>query len=128
MSLSELEQHVFAYYLANGAQNLTMVPRYWPYGELVLIVEDRIQLATRKFGVRVELTSPKVARAFLDLMIERGGFSTTKDDLSTMHQYQSEPYLKCVKELLETNPIVAKARAGSPTFWPDTFAALTKSS
>jgi hypothetical protein len=126
MSLSELEQHVFAYYVANGAQDLAMVPRFWPYGELVLIVEDKIQMATRKFGYKIGMVCPKVARALLDLLIERGGFSTTKDSLSTMHQYQSKPYLDCIKDLQETNPIILKARAGGPDFWADAFAALTQ--
>jgi hypothetical protein len=124
MSLSALEQHVFAYFVAEEAQNLNMVPRYWPYGELVLIIEDRIQLAVRKFGVKVEMTSKKVAHAFLDLLLERGGFSTTKDSLSTMHQFQTKPYQDCIKSLQETDPIIAKARAGGPTFWQDTFTAL----
>jgi hypothetical protein len=127
MSLSELEQHIFAYYVATAAKDLSMVPRYWPYGELVLIVEDRMRLAVRKFGVKAEMATPKVSRAYLDLMVERGGFSTTKDDLSTMHQYQAEAYGKCLAELQATDPLVLKAQSGGPTFWQDAFAAVGKS-
>jgi hypothetical protein len=65
-----------------------------------------------------------VAHAFLDLLLERGGFSTTKDSLSTMHQFQAKPYQDCIKNLQETDPIIAKARAGGPNFWQDIFAAL----
>ena len=90
MSLSALEEHVLAFYLANGAEALKMDPRFWPYGELVLIVEDKIQFATRSFGFKVGRAGPNAARAFLDLMIERGGFSTARNDYgSTMHQYQA---------------------------------------
>lgn len=124
MTLSALEQHVFAYFVAEDAQNLNMVPRFWPYGELVLIIEDRIQLAVRKFGVKAEMTSKKVAHALLDLLLERGAFSTTKDSLSTMHQFQPKPYQDTIKNLQETDPIIQKAKAGGPTFWDDTFAAL----
>ena len=52
MNLSGLEQHVFAYYVANAAEQLNMVPRYWPYGELKLLVEDKVQVAVRKFGLQ----------------------------------------------------------------------------
>jgi hypothetical protein len=113
MSLSELEQHVFA-----------MAPKYSPYGELALIIEDRIVLGVRKFGMKAEFASRPAARAFLDLQLERGGFSTTKDDLSTMHQYQSEPYQTCVADLQASDPIIQKAKAGGATFWQDAFAAL----
>ena len=128
MGLSELEQHVFAYFAANGAQDLNMDPKFAPYGELALIFEDRIQLASRKFGFKVEMASRNVARAFLDMLIERGAVSTTKNSLGAMHQLQNKNYQDCIKGLQETNPIVQKARAGGPTSWQDTFAALTKSS
>jgi hypothetical protein len=127
MSLSELEQHVFAYFVANNAQDVNMDPKFAPYGELALIFEDRIQLATRKYGVKVEMASRNVARAFLDMLLEKGAFSTTKNSLGAMHQFQAKVYPDCIKGLQDANPIVQKAKAGGPAFWDDTFAALKKS-
>jgi hypothetical protein len=127
MSLSELEEHVLAYYLENGAADLNMVGRFWPRGELVLVIEDKVQLATRKFGVRANLAGPKVARALLEILIERGAFSTVKGDHgSTMHQYQKDAYRTCIGELQASNPIIAKARAAGPGWWDEAFAALQK--
>ncbi len=48
MSLSDLEQHILAYYVAGAAKDLTAAPRFYPFGELILIVEDKMQVATRK--------------------------------------------------------------------------------
>ena len=93
MNLSGLEQHVFAYYVANAAEQLNMVPRYWPYGELKLLVEDKVQVAMRKFGLKAKMASPNVARVLLDLLIERDASSTVKNEHGgTMHQYQSANY------------------------------------
>lgn len=125
MSFSDLEQHVFAYYVNGAADQLNMVGRYWPYGELVLIIEDKVQLSVRKFGPKAQMAAPKVARVFLDDMIARGAFSSEKSDLGgTMHQYQGPKYLARIEELRKTDPVIQKARAGGATYWDDTFAAL----
>ena len=126
MNLSGLEQHVFAYYVANAAEQLNMVPRYWPYGELKLLVEDKVQVAVRKFGLKAKMASPNVARVLLDLLIERDAFSTVKNEHGgTMHQYQSANYRSCVRDLQETDPVILKAKAAGPGYWDDAFAALT---
>jgi hypothetical protein len=127
MNLSDTEQLVFAYYLANGAQELNMVGRFWPYGELTMVIEDKVRVATRKFGMKAGSACPNVARAFLDQMIEREAFSTAKNKFGgTMHQYQPDAYAKCVKELQATNPIVQQAQAAGAGFWDDAFAALNR--
>jgi hypothetical protein len=124
MSLSAIEEHVFAYWLANGAQGLSMVGRFWPYGELTMVIQDKVQVAVRKFGFKAGQACPTVAKAFLDKLIELEAFSTTTNKFGgTMHQYQPEAYARCVKELQEANPILQKAQAGGPGFWDEAFAA-----
>jgi hypothetical protein len=124
MNLSETEELVFAYFVANGAQEFAMVGRFFPYGELVLVLEDKIRVATRKFGAKAGRAPSSVARAFLDLLIEQGAFSTVKNKFGgAMHQYQPDAYVKCLKDLRETNPIVVKAQAAGPGFWDEAFAA-----
>jgi len=126
MSLSEMEQHVFAYFVANGAQDFSMVGRYFPYGELTLVIQDKIQVATRKFGGKASRASPNAARAFLDVLIEREAFSTKQNDYGgTMHQYQPKPYQDVIKDLQETNPIIRQAQAAGTDFWPNKFAELS---
>jgi hypothetical protein len=125
MSLTDREQHVLAYYLANGAQDFTMVGRFFPHGELVLVLQDKIQVANRKFGTKASMACPKAAAALLDTLIEKQAFSTTPNKFGgTMHQFQPDIYPKVLKELREANPIVQKAEAAGPDFWPEAFAAL----
>ena len=125
MALSPMEQHVFAYYLANGAGDFAMVGRFFPYGELTLLIQDKVQVAVRKYGVKANQACPAAARALLDLMIEKGGFSTTKNKFGgSMHQFQGDAYKAALKELLETDPILQRAKAGGPGFWDETFAAI----
>ena len=125
MALSEMEQHVFAYFVANGAQDFAMVGRFWPYGELTMVLEDKIRVATRKFGSKAGSAAPAVAKAFLDLIIEQEAFSTVKNKFGgTMHQYQADKYPGYIKDLQQTNPILQKAQAGGPGFWDEAFAAI----
>ena len=58
LNLSELQQYIFAYYLATGARDRDMTPRFWPYAELVEIIEDKIMLGVRKFGITFKRDVP----------------------------------------------------------------------
>jgi hypothetical protein len=123
MSLSKLEQLVFAYYVANGVVVLGMDPRFWRYDELAPIIEEKVRLATGKFGAKADTACSTVARALLDLLIQPGGFSTHRNDWGAMYQCPTEDYRNCIKELQESNCIILKARATGPDFWQAAFAA-----
>ncbi len=126
MNLTELERHILACYVADAAAGLNMVGRFWPYGELVLIIEDKLQLATREFGFRVTSRAGPIAKAFLDQMIAAGAFSTQQNDFGgTMHQFQADAYRRFLRELRESDPIIRKAQDAGPGFWAAAFAALT---
>ena len=125
MSLTQAEQLVFSHFVANGAQDFNMVGRFWPYAELVLVIEDKMRLGTRKFGFKADMACPKAARAFLDLLLEREAFSTIKSDLGgTMHQFQTEPYRALLAELRENDPLIAKRQPGGAEAWKAAFAEL----
>jgi hypothetical protein len=126
MNLSELEQHILACYVAGAAGDLNMVGRFWPYGELAMIIEDKIQVATREFGFKVTSRAMTVATAFLDQMIAGEAFSTKQNDFGgTMHQFQADTYRKLLKQLQETNPVIQTAQGAGPGFWTEAFARLT---
>ena len=126
MSMTDLEAHVLAYYVAGEAKNLAAAPRFYPHGELILIVEDKIGVATRKFGSKVRGKANAAATVFVDHMIAAGAWSTKNNDFGgTMHQYQPEGYRAALADWQASDPIVAAARASGETFWADTFAALT---
>ena len=128
MSLSELEQHALAYYIATAAQDLTGAGRFFPYGEMVLIVEDKVQVATRQFGFKVTSKAKAVATAFLDHMIAKGGYSTTENKFGgKMHRFQAEPYREALDAMRAGDPIIKQASEAGPDFWKDAFARLTAS-
>lgn len=128
MSLTDLEQHVLAYYAATAAPSFTMAGRFYPYGELVLIVEDKVQVATRKFGAKVTARAKPAATAFLDLMIEKGAFSTQQNKFGgTMHQFQGDIFRQAVADFVASDPVIQKAEAQGPEFWEQAFASLTNS-
>lgn len=126
MNLTELEQHVLAFYIGGAAGDLTMTDRFYPTGEMVMIIEDKIQVATRRFGFKVTSKAKAAATVFLDDMIAAGAFSSSKGKFGgVMHQYQGPVYRKTLTEQREANPILQKAKAAGPDFWEKAFAALT---
>lgn len=124
--LSDLEHHAFAYYVAAHAGDLSVAPRFYPHGELILILEDKVKVALRKFGFKAKSQAKPAAIAFLDLMIARGGWSSKENDFGgTMHQFQADTYPKIVAELKETDPVIQKAKAEGEGYWEKAFAELT---
>ena len=126
MSLTDLEQHVYAYYVAGDAAQFTAAPRFYPYGELTLILADKIQVATRKFGRQVHSKANPVAAALLDRLIAAGAYSTKQNDFGgSMHQFQAAAYKAFLDSEQESDPIILKAKAEGPEFWEQAFARLT---
>jgi hypothetical protein len=125
--MTELEHAVFAYFVAEHADSFNIANRYYPYGELVLTWEDKFNVAIRKFGTRVRMKAKPAATRFLDLMIEKGGYTTKTNDFGgTMHAFQLDEYRKVLSELKQSDPLILKAKDGGPHFWAETFAELTK--
>lgn len=126
MNLTPLEHGVFAYFVAEHADTFNIANRFYPYGELVLTWEDKVNVATRKFGARVRAKSRAAATALLDLMIEKGGYSSKSNDFGgTMHAFQVDEFRNVLAELKATDPVIRKAKEGGPDFWADCFAELT---
>ena len=125
MQLNDVQAHLFAFFLADAAQSFTMAERFFPYGEVVSILSDKVTVAARPFDRKVRGEADAVATAFLNEMIARGGFSSVDQRFgSTMHQYQAGAYSTGVQALKAENPIIAKAEAAGPAFWDEAFAAL----
>lgn len=128
MSLTDLEQHVYAYYVAHDAAQFTAAPRFYPHGELVLIFADKIQVATRKFGRKATAKANTAAAALIDKLIAVGAYSTKKNDFGgSMHQFQEAVYKAFLKDEQARDPIILKAKDAGPDFWDQAFSALTAS-
>jgi hypothetical protein len=128
MSLTELEQHVYAYYVATDAAQFSAAPRFYPHGELVLIFADKVQVATRKFGRQVHSKANAAAAALVDKLIASGAYSTKQNEFGgSMHQFQEPAYKAFLKAEQESDPIIQKAKDAGPEFWDQAFSALTAS-
>ena len=125
MSLTEVEQAAYAYYLAHDANQFTVTGRFYPHGELVLVIGDKVQVATRKFGRPVASKANNVARVWLDRLIETGAYSTKQNDFGgSMHQFQPDLYKTVLRQEQDANPIIQESKSGGPDFWTDKFSAL----
>jgi hypothetical protein len=124
--MNPIESHVFAFYAAGAARDFNPAPRWYPHGELVLIVEDKIQVVTRKFGRVVTSKIKPVAAAFVDHMVAKGAWSSKDNDYGgTMHQFQPDAYKLALAEITANNPIIQEASTADAEFWVNRFADLT---
>jgi hypothetical protein len=127
-ALSELERATLAYFTAVTANDIVIAGRFYPRSEISLIIEDKVAIATRKFGPRVRATAKAAGGAFVELMLEKGGWSTKQNDFGgTMHQFQPDVYKASLLDMQANDPIVQASQGQGPEFWADKFAALTTS-
>ncbi len=126
MSQADLDQAVIAYFVAGPANDVNIAGRFFPYSDLVLILEDKFQIATRKFGVKVKARSKAAATVFVDDMIAKGGWSSKPNDFGgNMHQFQPDVFKAALKEMQANDPLVVEAQGKGPEFWTEKFSALT---
>lgn len=125
MSLNPLQQAIVAYFVAVPANDLMIATRWYPRGELLLIVDDKFQIATRKFGMKVRMATKPAADAFLQHMIEKGGWETKPQEYGSMHQFNADAFKRELKAMQASDPLVLAAADGGEDFWKDKFAELT---
>jgi hypothetical protein len=126
MTLNDLEHHAMAYYATTQANDLKIADRFYPYGELVMIIADKIQVAVRQFGPKAGRAANAAATAFVDTLIAKGGWSTTQNKFGgSMHQYQTSVFPKALKELQANDPVIQRASAEGEGYWANAFAELT---
>lgn len=117
-----MEQVIFARFIDNDAGHLNTTVRHYPHGELIIIIEDRVQQSARKHGVRSPSAFKNVARHFVDMMIENGAFSTVKGEFGgSMHKLDTGAYHRVLGDLRRTNPILQHVSAGTPDLWDRAF-------
>lgn len=126
MSLTPLEQTVLAYFLGGAANDINIAERWFPKSDLLLILEDKFQVAVRKFGFKAKSATKAASTHFVEHMIAKGGWATKENDYGgTMHQWQRDAFRAELKALQSADPIVQEAAQGGESYWTDKFAALT---
>jgi len=122
--MSALIDHMIAYYVAGPAADLSVAPRFYPYGELQLIFEDKVSVAVRKFGPKVRKHSKEAGKAFIDRMIEKGAWSTSQGEYGgSMHQFQADRFREVIRAQQDADPIIQNAKA-DPEYWDKAFGDL----
>jgi len=126
MSLSDLEQTVLAYFVAGPANDINIAGRWFPKSEVFLIIEDKFLQAVRKFGMKARTASKPAAVAFVERMLEKGGWATKQNEFGgTMHQWQMDAFRSELKAMQAADPIVQASQGQGPEFWTEKFAAVT---
>ena len=125
MSLTDLQAHVLAYYTSGQGKELVIATRWYPHAELIMILEDKMAVAVRKFGRKAAAAAKAAATQFVNDMIAKGAWSSQTNDFGgTMHQFQSDVFPRELAAFNAASPIV-QAAAASETYWADKFAELT---
>jgi hypothetical protein len=126
MTLTPLQQHVLAYYLAHSAKDFNMSGRWFPYGELELILADKVKVDVRTFGKAAQDSAQAAAKFYLDHMIAAGGFSSKAQKFGgTMHQYDADAFRAALDGLKAADPVLARAEGAGADFWQSAFASQT---
>jgi hypothetical protein len=127
MSLSELEQCVFAYFLSHDALNVTVDGRFYRREEFVRVFEDRFFYALQLYGRGIAGRHSNIANALVDKLIEERALSTVVDRLTGIsHQFDTGRYRALINNLIKSNDICQRSQAAGPQFWEEAFAAFRK--
>ena len=123
--ITPLQSHILAHYTCGHGRELSITTRWYPHAELIMIIDDKMAVAARKFGRKVARGTRGAASTFVDMMIAKGAWTTQTNDFGgTMHQFQADVYARVLAQFNAESPIVQRAAAGSESYWADTFAAL----
>ena len=94
-------------------KNLTDEQILQRYDKISMIIDDKMAVAARKFGRKVARGTRGAATTFVDMMIEKGAWSSQTNDFGgTMHQFQSDVYPRALADFNANSPIVQAAAAG----------------
>ena len=123
--MTDLIDHMIAYYVAGPANDLEIATRWYPYGDLATVIEDKFMIATRKFGMKVRSQSKVAGKQFLDAMIEKGAWAAKDNGYGgQMYQFQSGAFKAALRDQQAGDPIIAKAAAEGPDYWAKAFGEL----
>jgi hypothetical protein len=123
--MTELEEHVFAYFLSIEAPSISIDGRFYRREEFVQVFEDRMFYATQRFGPGVSGRHTEIINRLIDTLIEAKGLATSHDRLSgTYHQMEDSKYRAVIRNLIHSNAICQRAREAGSHFWENAFKPL----
>lgn len=127
MTLTGLEECLFAYFLTVDALNVTVDGRFYRREEFVRIFDDRIFYATQLLGGSVAARHPDIAIQFVDKLVGEKALSTVNDQYSGVaHQFDTARYRAVVNRLIASNDMCRRSQGAGPQFWDEAFAACAQ--
>ncbi|MGC3980830.1 MAG: hypothetical protein QM808_06200 [Steroidobacteraceae bacterium] len=113
--MTALIDHMIAYYVAGQAAELSVAPRFYPYGELQLIFEDKISLpfassaegAQALQGSRQGLHRPDARNGRL---VDHGGRVRRLE----CTRFQADRFRAVIREEQDANPIILRSQSRRP--------------
>lgn len=123
--MTELDQHILAYFIAKNADEFQMDPRWWPSIELGSIMEDKVRFGVSRFWLVGRPPVEAAARNLLETLIARGAFAKKDGEYGSMYQFQRAPYREWLTEARANNPIVKQMATADEDEWEATFDRLT---
>jgi hypothetical protein len=125
MNLTQIDEHVYAYFLHHDALKVTVDGRFYKAREFVRKFENEIMYGTPAFGGTDTGRPSNLATSLVDQLIEEGALSSVNDELSGVsYQFDAGKYKAFIKDQIATNPICQRAAQGGPDFWEEAFASL----
>jgi hypothetical protein len=126
MSLSNLEQHLYAYFLVIDAPKVTVDGRFYRREEFIGVFKDRIRFGAAGAGKFSGDVCEHIATDLVDKLIASGALTTARDKLTVgeLHQFEPAAYKQTIQSLAEQNPIVAASKGQGEDFWKKAFTDL----
>jgi hypothetical protein len=122
MELTDLEQHVYAYFLSEEALAVRVDGRFYRREEFVKVFEDKLFYSTRRWGPEIAARHSNIANVLVDKLIDAQGLLSTHDELSgTYHQMNDATYRQVIKDFIQSNAICQRAVKAGPQFWNEVF-------
>ena len=125
MTLTKQEEYVLAFFLATEAKNIFINDKYYKRKEFVKTFEDRIFIATKKFGEGIAGRYPNVAARLIDALADAQGLLTINDKYSGESlKFNISRYKDAVQCLIEKNPTLKVEEEMTAKYWENLFGGL----
>ena len=125
MALTQLEEHLVAYYLLRDAKRVFVNDRYCPRKDIVKIYKDSIRISVGHLDKNLDYNLDNVAVEIVNRLVEAGGIKVTQDKYTGESlQFNILDYKKSVQKLIDADPLLETQESFDPDYWQATISSL----